>query len=279
MDHIMETINRDLLHSVVAVAIGAGQEIMHVYNRDAQIEVDFKEDDSPITEADTRSHRLIVSSLQQMTPDIPVLSEESDAVPHSVRRRWPHYWLVDPLDGTREFISRNGEFTVNIALIRDGQAVLGVVHVPATGTTFSGIVDEGAWQRLRGAEEESIHARSLSGIRSLRVLASRRHGDDALKPLLDSLAMRFAEVEKVSMGSSLKICLLASGGADLYPRLAPTSEWDTAAAHAVLRAAGGEIYTTDCLPLTYNSKDSLLNPHFIAVGDPHFPWSEVVKGV
>ncbi len=273
----METVNRDLLHSVVAVAIGAGQEIMHVYNRDTPMEVDIKNDDSPITEADTRSHRLIVSSLQQMTPDIPVLSEESDAVPHSVRSRWSLYWLVDPLDGTREFISRNGEFTVNIALIRDGQPVLGVVHVPANGTTYSGIVDDGAWQRLRGADEESIHARSVSGIRSLRVMVSRRHGDDALAPLLDRLSRRFAEVEKVSMGSSLKICLLASGAADLYPRLAPTSEWDTAAAHAVLRAAGGDIYTTDCRQLAYNSKDSLLNPHFIAVGDPHFPWSEVVK--
>lgn len=268
-------LTQDLLHSVIAIAVQAGQEIMNVYERDAAIEVETKEDDSPLTEADTRSHRYITGSLEQLTPGVPILSEESEAIPFSERKKWPQFWLVDPLDGTREFISRNGEFTVNIALIQNGKPVLGVVHVPVQGTTYSGLVGEGAWRRYRGGDTEAIHSRSPSGVRTLKVVASRRHGTGTLESLLAHLAKRFAEVEKVSMGSSLKICLLASGGADLYPRLAPTSEWDTAAAHAILLAAGGEITDTDFRPLTYNQKESLLNPHFIAVGDRHFPWKEV----
>ena len=269
-------LTRELLDSVIAIAVVAGEEILDVYERDETADVQTKDDNSPLTEADLRAHRHIVSALHALTPDVPVLSEESESLPFAERSRWQTYWLVDPLDGTKEFIQRNGEFTVNIALVRDGEPMLGVVHVPVQGMTYSGLVGDGAWRRHPGEEEASpIQTRSLEDARTLRVVASRRHGAEALEALLQRLSGAFAEVEQLSMGSSLKICVIAAGGADFYPRLAPTSEWDTAAAHAVLRAAGGEIYDTRFQPLRYGRKDSLLNPFFLAVGDAHFDWLAV----
>ncbi|MGM0632611.1 MAG: 3'(2'),5'-bisphosphate nucleotidase CysQ [Pseudomonadota bacterium] len=255
------------------IAFQAGQAILEIYERGAErLTVETKADDSPLTEADRRAHHVITGALRGLTPAIPVLSEESEEVSYAERRQWQTYWLVDPLDGTREFINRNGEFTVNIALIVDGEPVLGVVHVPVSGTTYTGLVGEGAWCYREGREAQPIGVRSLSGQRSLNVVGSRRHGAEALEAMLATLRQHFDEVNLVSMGSSLKICLLAEGEADLYPRLGPTSEWDTAAAHAVLRAAGGDIVTADFEPLRYNGKDSLLNPYFLALGDPDFPW-------
>lgn len=266
-------LTRELLQTINSIAIAAGQQILSVYERPGALDVNVKADDSPITEADMRAHHLIVNALTRLTPDLPVLSEESADVPFEVRQMWQRYWLVDPLDGTKEFISRNGEFTVNIALVRAGMPVLGVVHVPVTRVSYLGFCEDDhqqAWRCDSNGQWQDISAAHIalpgSTHSELRVVASRRHGGGALDKFLVELNQRYAGLTLVNMGSSLKICLIAEGLADIYPRLAPTSEWDTAAAHAVLRAAGGEIYKVDLHALTYNQKDSLLNPSFVAVG-------------
>ena len=264
-----------LLNDVNDIAIAAGNEILDVYNSERAIEVSTKQDDSPITDADRRANKLIVERLKNLTPDIPLLSEESDAIDFSVRSSWQRYWLIDPLDGTKEFINRNGEFTVNIALIEDGQAIAGVVHVPVTGVSYFGGIGKGAWKlssKSASGEAQPISCHSMGENSGVRIVASRRHRGAELDALLAKLELRFGEAEIFTMGSSLKMCLLAEGRADIYPRLAPTSEWDTAAAHGILSAAGGEIVDLQFQPLMYNSKPELLNPFFIALADPLYPW-------
>lgn len=265
-----------LLGALQDIAQGAGAEILSVYHDSSQPEVTLKADDSPLTDADRRAHKVICSRLQILDPDTPVLSEESDAIDTKERLSWRRFWLIDPLDGTREFISRNGEFTVNIALIEDGVPTLGVVHVPVTGDTYLGKQDEGAWKLDKEDNEISLHTRRVGSVEPIRVVASRRHGSDLVVELMKRLEAKFSAVDLVSMGSSLKICLLAEGKADIYPRLAPTSEWDTAAAHAILAAAGGEIIDTHYQPLRYNSKADVLNPHFLALADPTYPWADLL---
>lgn len=268
-----------LLNAVADIAITAGERILAVYNQADAVAVDFKSDNSPITEADRQAHNLICERLATLTPNIPVLSEESKLVDFAIRKNWQTYWLVDPLDGTKEFVKRNGEFTVNIALIENGIATLGVVHVPVTGVTYSGSSKTGAFvQRGNGDRESIAVARITENTTRLQIVASRSHRDEQLTRIVQSLREKFAEVNEVSMGSSLKICLLAEGKADFYPRLAPTSEWDTAAAHAVLSAAGGEIVNLEFMPLRYNQKSSLLNPYFLALGDQLFDWRAVLSG-
>jgi 3'(2'), 5'-bisphosphate nucleotidase len=265
-------LTRELLQTINNIAIEAAAKILAVYRSPGVIEVNSKADQSPVTEADMQAHRVIVDALVKLTPDIPVLSEESADVPFTVRQRWQRYWLVDPLDGTKEFISRNGEFTVNIALVSGGKPVLGVVHVPVTGISYLGLCEQQhlAWRADAGKEWQPIRvskitAPELSANAVLRVVASRRHGEEAMERFLAALKESYADIELLNMGSSLKICLIAEGRADVYPRLAPTSEWDTAAAHAVLRAAGGDILQADLERLSYNAKESLLNPAFFAV--------------
>tara|TARA_R110002072_G_scaffold136124_2_gene278104 strand:- start:64680 stop:65549 length:870 start_codon:yes stop_codon:yes gene_type:complete len=286
-------LTRSVLQTVRQIAERAGREILAVYSHVDGPQVQLKADDSPLTEADLRANRVIVSELRRNFPDIPVLSEESEPVPFSTRRRWQSYWLVDPLDGTKEFLSRNGEFTVNIALINDGDPVMGIVHVPVTGVTYAGLTqgsESGAWRYDGGIEdpEEMCEGRSLQATElpspaqwpelTLRVVASRRHGGEQSERLLAMMRARVGDLELVNMGSSLKMCLIAEGKADFYPRLAPTSEWDTAAAHAVLKAAGGKIVNTGMQVLRYNTKESTLNPHFYALagGDG---WDELLEGV
>jgi len=264
-----------LLHAVNEIAIAAGREILDVYNSDQAIEVSTKQDDSPLTDADRRAHLLIVDRLSSLTPDIPLLSEESDAIDYSVRKSWQRYWLIDPLDGTKEFISRNGEFTVNIALIENGQSVAGVVHVPVTGISYFGGIGIGAWKQdtnRADSETQAIVCRPVQENSVVRIVASRRHLGEQLDALIGKIESHFGRATLLSMGSSLKMCLLAEGSADIYPRMAPTSEWDTAAAHGVLSAAGGEILDFQFQPLRYNSKSELLNPYFIALADPLYPW-------
>jgi len=271
--------DEQLLAAVEDIALAAGISILEIYNQTGTVAVDYKADASPITAADRRAHKLICSRLAILTPDIPVLSEESQLLEFAIRKNWQTYWLVDPLDGTKEFVKRNGEFTVNIALIENGRATLGVVHVPVKHSTYSGSLTAGAFVTHGTADREKIVASQLAGSTvRLRVVASRSHRDAQLERLLQSLGDVFAEVEEVTMGSSLKMCLLAEGKADFYPRLAPTSEWDTAAAHAVLTAAGGEIVDLQFKPLRYNQKESLLNPYFLALGDPQFDWQSLLRG-
>ncbi len=267
----------ELLAELTSIIRQAGDAIMEVYEADADIEIENKEDDSPVTRADYAAHHVIDAGLKALTPDWPVLSEEGGIPDYNERQQWQRYWLVDPLDGTKEFINRNGEFTVNIALIERGEPVLGLVYVPVKNVLYTGIAGEGAWREDAG-ELTAISARPLQEGNELKVVGSRRHGAEALDALIERIRPRFSSVELVSMGSSLKICALAEGSADWYPRLALTSEWDTAAAHAVLNAAGGQLVDEKLEVLRYNTKEELLNPFFHAMGDPKFAWQELIEG-
>ena len=251
------------------IARSAGQAILQVYHQDFSVQ--HKEDDSPLTAADLASHKVIVQRLGDMDPDTPVLSEEAAATPYETRAGWQRYWLIDPLDGTREFVKRNGEFTVNIALIVDGRPVLGVVHVPVTGVSYFGAGAQGAWKIEADGSSRPIHVRAERA-QKIQVAGSRSHAGDSLLRFLD----RLGDHDIVSMGSSLKLCLVAEGKADIYPRLGPTSEWDTAAAQAVVEAAGGMVTDTKMQPLRYNTKESLLNPHFLVFGDRSENWGRFV---
>lgn len=244
-----------MLTEIQEIARRAGAAIMEVYQNE-DFNVELKGDDSPLTKADIAAHRVICEGLRSMSVQYPIISEESDNLDWNVRRHWERYWLVDPLDGTKEFIKRNGEFTVNIALIEKGEPILGVVYAPVLDAMYSGELGQGA--HLNG-NEISVAVKEPE---ILRVVGSRSHASQETTEWLDTLGKPY---EMVAMGSSLKICLIAEGKADVYPRLGPTSEWDTGAAHAVLNAAGGKLTTVDGEPLRYNEKESFLNPYFIAV--------------
>jgi|SRR5690625_3633887 len=262
---------QQLLTAVATIAENAGQRIMEIY--EDGFEVWHKVDDSPLTAADQASHQVIAQALSQITPNIPLLSEEGRIPDFSERRQWQRYWLIDPLDGTKEFINRNGEFTVNIALIEAGAPVLGVVYAPARSTNWYAAAGVGAFRRVVGQAEQPIATRAAA--QPMVVLASRSHRNDAVNALLD----RLETPEVLGIGSSLKFCLVADGSADFYPRFGPTSEWDTAAAHCVVEQAGGAVVNLDFEPLRYNSKESLLNPDFLVFGDPHHDWSTLLEGL
>ena len=238
------------------IARAAGDAILAIYCQPFAVE--YKQDESPLTAADQGAHEVIVQALARLTPDIPVLSEESDAETMQARLGWSRYWLVDPLDGTKEFVSRNGEFTVNIALIDHGRPVWGLVYAPVLDKLWYGGKEVGAW-RVADGTHKAIQTRPHEAGQAWRVVGSRNHLSQAT---LDYLAP-IGEVELVSMGSSLKFCIIAEGGAELYPRLAPTCEWDTAAAQAVLEGAGGSVTQLDGSALAYNKPD-ILNPWFVA---------------
>lgn len=255
----------ELINDIIELAKEAGQRIMEVYDTD--FDVEQKDDNTPLTAADMAAHNTIVSGLSELTPDIPILSEESAKIPFEERTQWERYWLVDPLDGTREFIKRNGEFTVNIALIENHESVMGVVYTPVTGVTYYAARGSGAYKIAPGNETTAINTRRKTE-NSTIIAGSRSHRGDSLEAFLK----RIGDYEIISMGSSLKSCLVAEGRADIYPRLGPTSEWDTAAAQCVVEEAGGRITKTDMQPLRYNTKDSLLNPYFLVIGDPEFDW-------
>ena len=248
------------LPEVIHICEGAGRHILDVYRQDFSVE--HKGDDSPLTQADLRAHRHIAAALAAAWPNIPVLSEEGAGLPFETRRQWSRYWLVDPLDGTREFVKRNGEFTVNVALIVDGAPVLGVVHAPVLAETYAAARGAGA-TRIREGASASIQTRPPPARPT--VLASRSHRDARTQAWLDALPPH----EVMSRGSSLKFCLIAAGEADLYPRLGPTSEWDTAAAQCVVEEAGGAVLSlAERTPLRYNQNDSLINPEFLVTGQP-----------
>ncbi|MCZ6888448.1 MAG: 3'(2'),5'-bisphosphate nucleotidase CysQ [Gammaproteobacteria bacterium] len=249
----------------------ASAEILDVYQSD--FEVETKQDSSPLTQADLRAHRVIVQGLSDLDSDIPIISEESELPPYDLRRTWSRYWLVDPLDGTKEFVNRNDEFTVNIALIEANRAILGVVGVPVRGQVYVGDLRDGRAYRLDDQGRHTLATRSLPED-SITVVASRSHGGERLEEYLDRLRMSFGEVHRTHLGSSLKLCILADGLADFYPRLGPTSEWDIGAAQAVLEAAGGRVMLFDGGPLLHNSKESFLNPEFMAVADTSVDWVE-----
>ncbi len=254
-----------LIEPVVALAEEAGRAILEVYSTDFGVQ--SKADESPLTQADLASHHRIVAGLEALTPDLPIISEESGLPDFDERRGWDRYWLIDPLDGTKEFVNRNGEFTVNIALIDSNRPVLGVVHVPVRETTYVGCAGVGAECRDANGPARQIRVAAASST-PVRVVGSRSHRGASLDSYLD----RLGEHELVPMGSSLKFCVVAEGGADLYPRLGPTSEWDTAAAQAVVEQAGGSVVTLDGKPMKYNAKADILNPHFFVIGARDRDW-------
>lgn len=241
-----------MLEQISRLAREAGEAIMAVYQDDKPLNVEHKSDDSPVTAADLAAHRVIRDGLLQLTPDIPLLSEE-DPPSWDIRQHWQRYWLVDPLDGTKEFINRNGEFTVNIALIENGIPVMGVVYAPVNDVLYSAEHDK-AWKEEKGVREQ-IH---VSNAIPPLVVVSRSHADDELRDYLAQLG----DHQTVSVGSSLKFCLVAEGKAQLYPRFGPTNVWDTAAGHAVARAAGAKIHDWQGKTLDYTPAESFLNPGF-----------------
>jgi 3'(2'), 5'-bisphosphate nucleotidase len=259
----------ELVEPAVALSQSAGDAIMEVYA--TEFEVQEKDDNSPLTQADMASHRVIDAGLRELTPDIPIISEESGLPSFAERSQWPMYWLIDPLDGTKEFVNRNGEFTVNIALIKGNQPVLGVVYVPVTGKTYTGCEGVGAAVRESDGGSRSISVGTESA-QPLRVVGSRSHRGASL----DAYLARLGEVEMLPMGSSLKFCVVAEGDADIYPRLGPTSEWDTAAAQAVVEQAGGAVLELDGQPLRYNAKEDILNPHFLVRGPEDRDWLKIL---
>ena len=258
---------------LITLARDASSAILDIYETDFYVET--KTDSSPLTLADTAAHKIIVKGLRELTPDIPIISEEAVLPKFSERSKWSMYWLVDPLDGTKEFVNRNGEFTVNIALIAENVPLVGVVCVPVQDRTYVGNTSTMDARVYGAAGERQVKSRRFSEKPTeIKVVASRSHVSNELRAYLKSIDEIFSGVETISMGSSLKLCALADAEADIYPRLGPTSEWDIAAAHAVLVAAGGQIYVSDGSPLTYNMKEDILNPNFIAVGDSSFSWAE-----
>ncbi|NIC04169.1 3'(2'),5'-bisphosphate nucleotidase CysQ [Billgrantia bachuensis] len=252
----------------------AGREVISIYERDFSVET--KDDKSPLTEADMASHHALVDLLEGITPEVPILSEESAEIPFATRKVWQRYWLIDPLDGTKEFIKKNGEFTLNVALIEDGVPVFGIVHAPVLRTTWIGQQGQGAWKQENGGALELIRVRALPDPEqeSWQVVGSRIHGSEEFEAFCRILPNH----ERTSMGSSLKLCLVAEGKADLYPRLAPTSEWDTAAAQAVVTAAGGQVLDAHTLePLRCNQQESILNPFFIVAGERDPRWESALR--
>jgi len=260
---------QSLLEQTLRIALDAGAAIMRVYA--AEIAVTEKDDHSPLTQADLAAHRLIAEGLAQLDPLLPLLSEEGAALPFATRAAWSRYWLVDPLDGTKEFIKRNGEFTVNIALIDRGVPVLGVVHAPALEVSYLAAQGVGAFRERKG-QRLAIRTRSTPAHPCLVV--SKSHRDAAL----DAFLKHAPAHDQASRGSSLKFCLVAEGSADFYPRTGPTSEWDTGAGQCVAEVAGASVLTLpDWAPLRYNGKDSLLNPGFVVIGDAAYGWRERLK--
>lgn len=260
----------ELARACCGIARTAGRAIMEIYA--GPFAVERKDDNSPLTAADLAAHRAIVAGLNVITPQIPVLSEESsEQIAWNVRSTWHRYWLVDPLDGTREFVKRNGEFTVNIALIEDGVAVIGVVFAPVPDEMFFAWKGGNALQSRAGVADDSP-LRTRRREMQVVVAGSRSHGDERLHAALKKIGAH----RLIALGSSLKFCRTAQGAADIYIRYGLTSEWDTAAGQCVLEQAGGAVVTSDGKPLRYNGKDSLLNPDFIAYGDPSVDWAALI---
>lgn len=250
------------IEAIVRISKKAGQEILKIYHDSnfSQV-VDYKSDDSPLTMADKAAHAVIASELEKLTPEIPIISEEGSDVAYEERKDYGYYWLVDPLDGTKEFIKRNGEFTVNIALIHKNTPVLGVIYVPVPDTTYYGhVAEQKAYKQIGDAKPQQIEARQTEP--PIVAVRSKSHA----APEEEAILNRYKATESISVGSSLKFCMVAEGKADIYYRHGPTMEWDTGAGHAVVEAAGGKVYEgTGPKNFGYN-KESMLNGSFLCLG-------------
>lgn len=262
---------RELTLDALAIARRAGGRILEVY--DGEYEIHEKSDNTPLTSADLAANDLIVQALEELEFQAPILTEESASVPFDERRTWETYWLVDPLDGTREFIRRSDEFSVNIALIEHGEPVVGVVYAPVLRIGYYAARGFGAWKQRDGERPKRINARNSVPKRNVTVARSNAN----LCPEMEAFLEKLGDHQEVSMGAALKSCLVAEGRADVYARLGPTSEWDTGAAQCIVEEAGGMIMDTRMRELRYNTKESLLNPHFFVIGDADHDWPNYLK--
>ena len=253
-----------LLPETKRIAIEAGKKIMIIFNRDFQVE--YKEDESPVTEADLAANAYIIEELKKLPGDFPILTEEEATLSFEERSNWETYWLVDPLDGTKEFVDRENGFTVNIALIHQHKSVLGSIYAPVFESSYYACQGQGAFKDSKEGQGKKITVRVLTEIPILAV--SRSHAKGDLLTFIENIG----EHEIIRTGSSLKMCYVAEGTVDLYPRLWLTSEWDTGAAHCIVNEAGGSLVQTDMSPLLYNTKDSLLNPYFFTIGGNDHDW-------
>lgn len=268
-----------LVEALCRLCAQAAAAIVGVYESVEVITVEHKTDSSPVTLADKNAHAIIVAGLAALSPQWPVLSEEHDEIDFELRRHWPRYWLVDPLDGTREFLDRNGEFTINIALVERGVAVLGVVYIPLSDRAYVGIPADGYAVKIEAGHSYRLplpeyvdNNNNQAGNSVLRVLTSSRDDGDELRGFIKAMQQHFNEVRWLRAGSALKFCWLAEGRGDIYPRFSPCSEWDTAAGQAVLEAAGGSVLSLAFKPLRYNQQPCLLNPHFYAMAKGDIDW-------
>ena len=249
------------INKILKIAEEAGKSTLDIYKREFTVEE--KEDRSPVTEADKKSNEIIISALTNLYPDIPFISEETKQTSYAKRKDWKYFWLIDPLDGTKEFIKKNGEFTVNIAMIKENTPILGVIYVPAKDVFYYAQKGKGSFKIENGSGPVSIRANFTDSKEKLVVVGSRSHGGDTLNAFIQEKKSEYKEVELISSGSSLKFCLVAEGKADIYPRTGPTYEWDTAAGHAVVLESGKSVYDFESgKPLAYN-KENLLNGWFI----------------
>ena len=260
-----------LIPSLKAIAQASGEAILSVYDQN-DLGVQTKQDNTPVTKADLKANEIIEAGLKALPVQYPILSEESAHTPYSERQYWQRYWLVDPLDGTQEFINRNGQFSVNIGLIEEGYPLLGMVHIPVTNTSYWGGKSMGAFRQKGYGAHERIHPRAFDPGKSLVVLGSRSYLTERAQKYLKHLRTLYPNLESRQVGSSLKSCQIAEGVADIYPRLGPTSEWDTGAVQAVVEGAGGLFLNPEGERFAYNWKESLLNSDFLVLGDPDIDW-------
>lgn len=261
---------KQLLPQIITIAKEAGGLIMGFYQKGVKIKI--KSDDSPVTVADLTANEYIIQALSKLSPHYPILSEESEILPFAARKKISTYWLIDPLDGTKEFIKGRDNFTVNIALIHQYEPTLGVVFAPAFNTCYYACKGHGSFKLNGSDHRQEINCRTISS--NPTFAGNYEHGGDALRQFLDNSKTHFGDYQLLTLGSSLKMCFVAEGKVDLFPRLWLTSEWDTAAAHCIINEAGGKLVKTDMTPLRYNTKGSLLNPYFFAVGNNQVDWTQ-----
>jgi len=251
--------HNELIKSLIDLVKESGEAILEIYNS-GNMGISYKDDKSPLTLADKASNQIICSKLKELTPDIPILSEEGKDISYNKRKKWTTFWLIDPIDGTKEFINKNGEFSINIALINHYQPILGIVYAPVLNTIWYGSASHGSFKIENNAKPKKINVSKYKNDETIKVVSSRSHSNNSK---LEKFLIDYPKHELVFMGSSIKICLVADGTAHMYPRLGPTMEWDTAAAHAVVKFSGGKIADIkDDNELSYN-KENLLNPSFL----------------
>jgi len=258
-------LNKIDIQKINSIARKAGKEIMKIYRQD--FKVNYKKDNSPLTKADIKSNEIITESLKSLYPEIPVLSEENKEIPYNIRKNWEYFWLIDPLDGTKEFVKKNGEFTVNIALIHKDTPVLGVIYAPVLEILYCAHKEKGVFKQEKNGKPQNLPIYKPADNGNLKVIVSKSHYTPETEGFVNRLKNKYKKtIEFIRIGSSLKLCLIAEGKADIYPRVALTMEWDTAAGQAIVEQAGGEIveFKTQT-PLKYN-KQNLLNPWFVTKG-------------